>query len=53
MNFGWESEDEKMLRYMKIPARKKLEWLKEMHDFLLATATPRRRKIFWKLRGIK
>ncbi len=53
MNFGWESEEEKLLRYMKISPKKKMEWLQKMHDFLLATATPARRKIFWKLRGIK
>ena len=53
MNFGWESEEEKILRYMKISPKKKMEWLQKMHDFLLTTATPERRKIFWKLRGIK
>jgi len=53
MNFGWESDEEKILRYMKISPKKKLEWLQAMHDFLLVTATPKRRKIFWGLRGIK
>lgn len=53
MNFGWESEEEKMLRYMKVSPRRKLELLQKMHEFLLATATPKRKKIFWKLRGIK
>jgi len=53
VNFGWESEDEKLLRYMNIPPRKKLEWLQKMHKLILATSTPERKKIFWKLRGIK
>ena len=53
MNFGWESEEGKLLRYMKISPKRKMEWLQKMHDFLLATATPERRKIFWKMRGIK
>lgn len=53
MNFGWESEESKMLRYMKISPKKKLELLQKMHDFFVAAATPKRRKIFWKLRGIK
>jgi hypothetical protein len=53
MKFGWKSEEEKILRYMKVPPKKKLEWLQKMHEFLLATATPKRRKIFWRLRGIK
>ena len=30
----WESEDEKLLRFMKIPARKKLEWLYQMNQFI-------------------
>ncbi len=53
MNFGWESEEEKLLRYMKIPAKKKMEWLQKMHEFTLAMASPERKKMFWKLRGIK
>lgn len=53
MNFGWESEDEKLSRYMKIPAKKKLEWLQAMHEFTLVMASPERKKMFWKLRGIK
>ena len=53
MNFGWESEDEKLSRYMKISPKKKLEWLQKMYEFTLATATLERKKIFLKLRGIK
>ncbi|MDP2929935.1 MAG: hypothetical protein Q8O01_07770 [Candidatus Omnitrophota bacterium] len=53
MNFGWDTEEEKLLRHMKIPPKKKMEWLQKMHDLLLATATSERKKIFWKLRGIK
>jgi len=53
MNFRWETEKEKLLRSMKVSPQKKMEWLNEMHDFLLSTATPKRKKIFWKLRGIK
>ena len=30
----WESEEERLLRLMKIPARKKLEWLYEMNKFV-------------------
>ena len=48
--FGWESEEEKLSRSMKISPKKKMEWLQQMHDFLLATATPERKRIFWKLR---
>jgi hypothetical protein len=53
MNFGWESEDDKILRYLKLSPKKKLEWLQRMHEMFVATATPERKKRFWKLRGIK
>ncbi len=33
VDFGWEKEEEKLKRYLKMPAKKKLEWLKDMHDF--------------------
>ena len=53
MNFGWESAEEKLSRYMKLPAKKKMEWLQKMHEFTLAMASPERKEMFWKLRGIK
>ena len=53
MNFGWESEEDKLSRYIKIPAKKKMEWLQAMHELTLAMASPERKKMFWKLRGIK
>ena len=53
MNFGRESEKEKIRRSMNVPPKKKMEWLQAMHELLLATATPKRRRLFWKLRGIK
>jgi len=53
MNFGWETQEEKLMRYMKISAKKKLEWLWKMHEFTLAAATKKRRAIFWKLREVR
>lgn len=35
MIFGWETEKEKLLRFMKIPPKKKLEWLNQMRQFML------------------
>jgi hypothetical protein len=32
--FEWETEEERLLRLMKIPPKKKLEWLRRMNDFL-------------------
>ena len=33
VNFGWESAEERLKRDMKIPPKKKLEWLREMNEF--------------------
>jgi len=49
MNFGWESEREKLLRYMKIPPKKKLEWLRDMSEFA-ATLPKKTREIAKRLR---
>ncbi|MBN1527404.1 MAG: hypothetical protein JW919_07480 [Candidatus Omnitrophica bacterium] len=53
MKFGWETDKEKIERSIKVPPKKKMEWLQAVHEMLLAVATPGRRNIFWKLRGIK
>lgn len=34
--FGWETEEERLKKFMKIPPKKKMEWLYEMHQFLLS-----------------
>lgn len=33
MIFKWETEEERLLKFMRIPAKKKLEWLYEMNKF--------------------
>ena len=33
MKFRWESEKERLIRFMKIPPKAKLEWLRQMNDF--------------------
>lgn len=33
MIYRWETEEERLLRFMRIPAKKKLEWLYEMNVF--------------------
>lgn len=50
MIFKQESEKEKLLRYMVISPKKKLEWLYQMHQFILKASTKKTRNIFWKLR---
>ena len=50
MRLGWESKKQKLLRTVKISAQKKLEWLYQMHQFVLRTMTPKQKKIFFILR---
>jgi len=53
MIFQWETEDEKLLKSMRIPPKKKLEWLQKMHNFLRKSMTKKQREIFYKLRGAR
>ncbi|MBU1122874.1 MAG: hypothetical protein ABIH71_07760 [Candidatus Omnitrophota bacterium] len=53
MIFKWETEEEKLKRFMKISPKKKMEWLHQMHQFIVKASTKEDRLIRWKLRGIK
>ena len=53
MIFEWETEEERLIRFMKIPVKKKLEWLREMHEFTLKCSSKRTRLIRQKLREIR
>ncbi len=50
MIFKWESEEERLLRFMKIPPKKKLEWLRQMNEFMAKFSSKRTRSIRQKLR---
>ena len=50
MIFKWESEKERLLRFMKIPAKKKLEWLRQMNEFSARFLPEKSRIIRQKLR---
>ena len=50
MIFKWETEKERLLRFMKIPPKKKLEWLREMHEFVTKFTSKHSRTIRHKLR---
>ena len=50
MIFKWESEKEKLSRFMRISPKQKLEWLQQMHDFMRKALTKRQRRIYYKLR---
>lgn len=51
-DFNWPTEEERLRKYMKIPAKKKLEWLRQMHEFTVKAYSKRDRRIYWKLRNI-
>jgi len=48
--FKWESEEERLLKFMRIPPKKKLEWLRQMKEFLCKVSTKRQRDIYQRLR---
>ena len=52
MIFKWETEEERLLRFMKISPKKKLEWLRQMHELIVKSSSKRDKLIRWKLRGI-
>ena len=50
MIFKWQTEEERLLKFMKIPPKQKLEWLRRMNEFMVKSSTKRKKKIRWKLR---
>ena len=50
MIFRWETEEERLLRLMRIPPYKKLEWLRQMNEFIAKYSTKRSKAIRKKLR---
>ena len=53
MTSKWESEEARLLRFMGIPPKKKLEWLRQINEFIVKCSSKRSRLIRWKLRGIR
>ncbi len=52
MIFKWETEDKRLLRFMKISPKKKLEWLWQINELIVKSSSKRDNLIRWKLRGI-
>ena len=50
MIFKWETEEERLLRFMKISPKKKLEWLNQMNRFLNKVWTKKQKDIYLKIR---
>jgi len=50
MIYKWESQKERLLRFMKISPKKKLEWLRQMNEFIIKYSPDRQKLIKQKLR---
>ncbi len=50
MIFEWETDEERVSRFMKIAPVKKMEWLRKMQEFTLKTSSRRLLAIRWQLR---
>ena len=53
MIFEWETEEERLKRLMKYSAKEKLEWLREMHEFILKASSEEDKKIRIELREMR
>ncbi|MFH1876684.1 MAG: hypothetical protein ABH865_07315 [Candidatus Omnitrophota bacterium] len=53
MDFREETEDERLLRSMRISPKKKMEWLYAMHRMMLKVWTKKQREIYFRLREDK
>ncbi len=53
MIFKWETEKERLLRFVKISPKKKLKWLRQMHEFIVKSSSKRDKLIRRKLRDIR
>lgn len=54
MIFKWETAEERLLKLMNIPPKKKLEWLREMNELMAQVSSSKRKKsIRKKLRSMR
>jgi hypothetical protein len=44
------SEEQRLLRFMKVSPKKKMEWIYKMHEFIRLAYSKKQRDIFWHLR---
>lgn len=49
-NFEWESEEERILKGMRIPPEEKLRWLREINEFTEKALTQKQKEIRRNLR---
>ena len=53
IDFGWESEKDRLRRFMRISPQRKLEWLREMSEFIAKCYSFTQKRIFRKLRALR
>lgn len=53
MIYKWETQEERLRRFMGITPKRKLEWLRLMHNLLVKAFSKKRRNIYYKLREIR
>lgn len=53
MIFAWETEEERLKKFIDISPKKKLEWLYQMHLFILKSSSKRNLSIRKKLRKMR
>jgi len=50
MIFKWETRKEKLKKYINIPPRQKLEWIRQMNEFFAKHTDKKTRAVRQKLR---
>jgi len=50
MIYKWETERERLTRFMRISPASKLEWLRQMNEFILKFSSRKQRAVRKKLR---
>lgn len=53
MIFKWETKRERLLRFMSVPPKQKLELLRQMNEFIAKFSSARQMRIRQKLRSLK
>lgn len=53
INFGWETEEERIKRHMKISPKQKLIWLQKFNEFIYKTLSDKEKKLRFKRRLVK
>ena len=51
--YGWETPKERTLKFLKISPRAKMEWLREMNEFITKTSSKKLLKIRRRLRELR